>query len=112
MSLCSSFLQNDFEICQSDEWIIRVLVIVTDLFQNGAENGMFGHAVRNAFAQVTPNCWFLYDDTYSCMVTWYGPFTKILKYMRIAVEVACFSHKEIDKCPVNPGQCAFCTIGC
>ena len=41
MSLCSSFLQNDFEICQSDEWVMRVLVIVTDLFQNGAENVMF-----------------------------------------------------------------------
>ena len=47
------------------------------------------------------------DDTYSCMVTRYGPFTKFLKHMRIAMEIACFRHREIEKCPVNPRQCAF-----
>ena len=46
------------------------------------------------------------------MVTGYGPFPKILKYMRIAVEIARFSRRDIDKCSINPGQCAYCAIGC
>ena len=75
---------------------------VTALFQTRAANGMFGHPTRNAFALVTPTSRFQYDDTYSCMVTRYGPFSKILEYMRIAVEVPCFSHGEIDECSVNP----------
>ena len=86
----SRFPENDLEICKGDEWVIRVSVNVTDLFQNKAENGIFGHTTRNAFALVTPNCRFLYGDTHSCMVTRYGPFTKVLKYMRIAVDIACF----------------------
>ena len=43
------FLEIDFEVCQSNEWVIRVLVIVTDLFQNETENGMFRHATRDTF---------------------------------------------------------------
>ena len=35
--LFPGLLENDFEICKSNEWVVRVLVIVTDLFQNGAE---------------------------------------------------------------------------
>ena len=108
----SGFFQNDVEICQSDEWVIRALVIVTDLFQNRAEHVMFGHPTRNTFDLVAPICRFLNDDTHRCMVTRYGPFTKILKYIRIAVEIACFSHMEIDECPVNSGQSAYCTISC
>ena len=37
----SSFLEHDFEISKSDDWVIRVMVIVIDLFQNWAENWMF-----------------------------------------------------------------------
>ena len=92
----SSFLEKDFEICKSDDWVIRVLVIVTDRFQNRAENWMFGHPTRNAFALVAPNCRFLNDDTWSCMVTRKRPFSRILKYMRIAMEIACFSWEIIN----------------
>ena len=73
---------------------------------------MFGHPTRNALAQVTPNSRFLYDNAYSCMVTRYRPFSKILKYVGIAVEVTSFSHREIDECSIKPGQCAYCAIGC
>ena len=90
----SSFLENDFEVSKGSESVIRVLVIVSDLFQNGAENGMFGHPDRNAFSQVTPISRFLYDDTYSCMVTRYGPLTKILNYMGRAMIIACLSTYE------------------
>ena len=74
----SSFLENDFDICKSDEWVIRVLVIAADQFRNSAENGMFAHPTRNAFALVTQKSRYLYGDTFRCMVTRYGPFSKIL----------------------------------
>ena len=90
----------------------RALVIVADQFHNGAENGMFGHPTRTAFALVTPNRLLLYEDTYSRMVTRNGPFPKIHENKRVAMEIACFSHREIDKCSVNPGQCACRTTGC
>ena len=61
---------------------------------------------------VTPSSRFLYDDRYTCMITRYGPFSKVLWDMRIAMEVACIGHREIDKCSINPGQRAYCTIGC
>ena len=49
MSLFSSFLESNPEVTQGKEWVVRVLVTVTDLFQHGAENGMFGPPTRNAF---------------------------------------------------------------
>ena len=42
------------------------------------------------------------------MVTWCGPFSKIF----IAMEVACFSHRYIYEDSINPGQCAYCAMGC
>ena len=57
-------------------------MIVADLFQGRAEDGMF------------------------------GPSPKILNYMRVAVEIASFSHRTIDKCLVNLGQCAYYAVGC
>ena len=59
----SGVFENDSEICKSNEGVIRVLVTVSDLFQNGAENGIFGHPTRNSFDLVAPSCRFLYDDT-------------------------------------------------
>ena len=56
---------------------------------------MGGHPTRNAFALVAPNCLFLNDDTYGCMVTRYGPFSNILMCLRIAVELACLSHRRL-----------------
>ena len=41
-----------------------------------------------------------------------GEFTKVLKDMRIAVEITCLSHRKINECPVNSGQSAYCAIGC
>ena len=58
----SSFLEDDLEVSQSNEWVIRVLVTVTDLFQNGAEKGI-RYPTRNSFDLVAPSCRFLYDDT-------------------------------------------------
>ena len=72
-------LKNDFEISQSDEWVIKVLVIIIDLFQNGTENGTFRHPTRDTFGLVIPNCRFLYDDTNCCVVTRDGTFTKVFK---------------------------------
>ena len=46
------------------------------------------------------------------MVTRYGPYSNILENMRVAVEVSCFSHREIAKSPINPGQCAHSIVGC
>ena len=33
----SGLLENDVEVCKSDEWVVRVVVTVADLFQDGAE---------------------------------------------------------------------------
>ena len=32
--------------------------------------------------------------------------------MRIALEIASFSHGDIDKCSINPDQCEYCAISC
>ena len=34
------------EVCECTKWVGRALVIVIELFQNGTENGMFGHPTR------------------------------------------------------------------
>ena len=38
--------------------------------------------------RLASNSWFQHDDTYSCMVTRYGPLIQFLKNMGVAVEVA------------------------
>ena len=73
---------------------------------------MFGDPTRNACALVAPNCRFLNNDAYRCMVSRNGRFPKILKYMRKALEIASFSHWETDKRPFNSGQCSYCAVGC
>ena len=42
-SLFSSFFSNYLEVSRSGKRFVGVLVAVTDLFENSAENGMFGH---------------------------------------------------------------------
>ena len=37
----SCFLDDDFEIYEYDEWVLRVLVIVTNLFRNRQEKWDF-----------------------------------------------------------------------
>ena len=89
----SAFLlfDDNFEVCECTKWVGRVLVVVIDLFQKRAENGMFAHSTRNAFALAAPNCRFMNNDTYGCMVTRYGPFHQVLKNMGVAMEVACLA---------------------
>ena len=68
---------------------------------------MFGHPTRNAFALVSPICWLLNDETYRRVVTRNGPDPQVLEDMKVAMEVACFSQKTIDKRSINPGQRAY-----
>ena len=50
--------------------------------------------------------------THCDVITRDGTLTKVLKYMGRAMIVACFSHRKINECSVNPGHSAYCTIGC
>ena len=79
LSAFSCFFENNFEVCKSTEWVFRVWVIVTDLFQNGAENGMFERPARNAFAPMLPVSRFLNNNNHTYMVTRYGPLPQVLK---------------------------------
>ena len=45
----------------------------------------------------SPKSRFLTNLTYTCVVTRYGPLPHILKNMGVAMEVARFSHRNIDK---------------
>ena len=55
------------------------LVIVIEPFQNWAENGMFVHAIRDAFALVSRIIGFWIHHTHRCVVTRYGPLPQIVK---------------------------------
>ena len=87
-------------------------MIVTDLFQNGTENGMLGHPTRDTFDLMAPICRFLYDNAHCCVVTRDGAFTKVLKDVGMAMKISCLSHRKVKKYPVNSGQSTYCTIGC
>ena len=107
------FLENDLEVCKSDEGVGRVLVVVMDLSQKKEQKtGCLDIQLGMRLSWLHRPVDFLCDDTYRCMVTRYGPFPKILEYMRIGVEVLCFSLREVDKRPVSPGQYAYGTVGC
>ena len=82
-------------------------MVVVKLLQKGTETGMFGHTTRNAFALLFPICWLLNDETYRRVVTRNGPVHRVLADMEVAMEVACFSHRTIDKRSVNPGLRAY-----
>ena len=45
-----SFLNDLLEVSKSGKRLIGVLMIIADLLQNGAEDGMFGHPIRNSLA--------------------------------------------------------------
>ena len=76
------------------------MVIVKPL-QKGAENGMFRHPARNAFALVSPICWLLNDKMYCCVITRNGPIPQVLEDMGVAVKITRLSHREIDKNTIN-----------
>ena len=87
------------EVSKSGKWLVRGLVIVAD-FESGAEDGMFGHPIRDAPDGAATIQRFLYHK--SCRVTWYGPLTKIVSHMGVAVKIACL-HGHVDERSVNSG---------
>ena len=103
MSQFPIFLNNYLEVSQSGKRFVGVLVAVTDLFQNSAENGMFGHSTRNSLDLVATICRFLHDDSYCNMITRYGPLSKVVRNMRIAMKITRLSHKYINDRPVDSG---------
>ena len=97
------FLNDLIEVSKSDKRLVVVLMVVTDLLQNGAEEEMFGHPIRDALASAAMIQWFPYDNTNCRVVTWYGPLTKVVSHMRVAVKIACFRHGHVDERSVNSG---------
>ena len=44
------------------------------------------------------------------MITWYGQFTRVVSYVRVAVAVSCLSHGQVDERSVDPGERAYGAI--
>ena len=63
MSLFPSFLNDYFEVSQSVKWLVGIVVIVTDRFQNSPEDGMCRRPNRDSLDLVATTCWFLHDDS-------------------------------------------------
>ena len=61
MCLFSRFFQDDVEVSEGGERVIRVPMTVTDLLQNGAEHRMFGHPTRDSLDFAAAPCRFLHD---------------------------------------------------
>ena len=106
-----SFLNDQLEVSNSSKRLVRLLMIVTDLLQNGSEDKMFGHPIRDALDSAPLIQWFPYDDTQCHVVTWYGQLTTIVSNVGVAVKIACFRHVHVDGIPVNTGKGALRTIG-
>ena len=47
-----SFLNDPVEVSKSGKRLVGVLMTTTDLLQNGAKDGMFGHPMRDSLARV------------------------------------------------------------
>ena len=95
MSLFSSFLEDYLAVSQGGEWVVRVLVAFTDPFQERANTRLFGHPTRNTFGLVTRIVGFC---TTTRTATWslgIGPFAKVVRNMKITVEITCFSHMGV-----------------
>ena len=103
MSLFPGFLIDYFEVSQNVKWVVGKLVIVTDPFQNSAEDGMFRHPTRDSLDVFATTCWFLHDDSDRNMITRYGPLAKVVRNMRVTVKVTRLCHKYISECPVDSG---------
>ena len=98
-----SLLNDHLEFGKSCKRLVGVLMIATDLLQNGAQDGMFRHPIRDALDSAAIIQWFPYDNTHCHVVTWYGPLTKIVSHMGVAVKIACFRHGHVDERSVNSG---------
>ena len=106
-----SLLDDQLDVSQRGKWLVRVLMIVTDLLQKSAEDGMFGHTTRDALDSAAIIQRFLTDNTNCHVATWYGPLTKIVSHMEVAVKFACICHGHVDERSANSGQGAKRTIG-
>ena len=105
MGLFSHFFEDYFEVGQGSEWVVRVLVAITNPFQDRAKHSMLEHPTRNTFCSVTPKCW-LYHDTYQGVVTRYELFCEVVRNMRITLKIPRLGRRKIKKCSVNYGKCA------
>ena len=100
MSLFPSLLNDQLEVGQGSKWVGWILMIVV---QNSAEDQMFGHSAWDMFDVVTPNYRFLHNDSYCDVVTRYGPFSKVVTNMGIAVQLPRLGHRYINERPVDSG---------
>ena len=77
MCLSCRFFEDDFEVGEGGERVIRVPMTVTDLLRNGAENGMFGHPTRDSLDFAAASCRFLHDYSDSNMIARNGPSPRL-----------------------------------
>ena len=82
------FLHDLLEVSKSGKRLVGALMIITDLLQNGAKDGMFGHPIRDSLARVALIDWFPYNNANCHVVTWYGPPTQIVSHRRVAVNAS------------------------
>ena len=59
-----------------------------------------------------PSHRFLNNDTHGCMDIRKKQIPKVLKQMKVTMKIACLSHSRWVKRLVNPGHCAYNTVGC
>ena len=79
-ALVEALPDDQLEVGKSGKWVVKVLMIVTDLLQNGAEDGIFEHPIRKALESAAKIKLFPYDNTNCHVVTWYGRLTKIVSH--------------------------------
>ena len=104
MSLFPGLLNDYLEVSQGGKGLIGVPMVIADLFQNSTRNTMFGHSTRNSLDLVTTTSRFLHDDSYCDMITRYGPSSKVVRNMRIAMKITRLSHWYMIDRPVDTGQ--------
>ena len=58
-----SLVNDQLKVSKSGKWLVGEMMIVTDLLQNGAEDGMFGPPTRDALVSAAIIQWFMYNNT-------------------------------------------------
>ena len=97
------FFDNLFEVCLGREGFVGVPMVVTDLLQDGTEQGMFGHPWRHLQTRTAVVLSLPKSNADCHMISWYGPFTQIVGYVEVAVAVTCLRHGHVDERSVDPG---------
>ena len=92
-----TFLNDLLEVSQSGKRLVGVLMIITDLLQNGAKDWMFGHPILDLLARVALIQRFPYNNANCHVVTWCGPLTQTVSHMRVAVKITCLRHGHVDE---------------